>query len=33
MASYEHIVSAMDAVRNKEDKELFPNVLISVGIR
>jgi len=30
---YEHIVAAMDAVRNKGDKELFPNVLISVGIR
>lgn len=30
---YEHIVAAMDAVRNKGDEELFPNVLISVGIR
>jgi biopolymer transport protein TolR len=30
---YEHLVAAMDAVRNKGDKELFPNVMVSVGIR
>jgi biopolymer transport protein TolR len=30
---YEHIVAAMDHVRDQGDKELFPNVLISVGIR
>jgi biopolymer transport protein TolR len=30
---YEHIVAAMDAVRSKGDKELFPRVLISVGVR
>ncbi len=30
---YEHVVAAMDAVRNKGDQELFPRVLISVGVR
>jgi biopolymer transport protein TolR len=30
---YEHVVAAMDAVRSKGDKELFPNVMVSVGIR
>ena len=30
---YEHIIAAMDAVRNKGEDELFPNVLISVGLR
>lgn len=30
---YEHIIAAMDAVRNKGEEELFPNVLISVGVR
>ena len=30
---YEHVVAAMDAVRNEGDAELFPNVLISVGVR
>ena len=30
---YEYIVAAMDAVRNNDDKELFPEVLISVGVR
>jgi biopolymer transport protein TolR len=30
---YEHVVTAMDAVRNQGDKELFPRVLISVGVR
>jgi len=30
---YEHVVAAMDAVREKDDKDLFPHVLISVGVR
>jgi len=30
---YEHIIAAMDAVRNEGDEELFPKVLISVGVR
>jgi biopolymer transport protein TolR len=30
---YEYIVAAMDAVRDKGPTELFPNVLVSVGIR
>jgi len=30
---YEHVVSAMDAVRGKGKEELFPRVLISVGVR
>jgi biopolymer transport protein TolR len=30
---YEQIVAAMDAVRSKGQQELFPNVLVSVGIR
>jgi biopolymer transport protein TolR len=30
---YEHVVAAMDAVRRKGDKDLFPHVLISVGVR
>jgi biopolymer transport protein ExbD len=30
---YEHIVAAMDAVRTKGQEELFPNVMVSVGIR
>jgi biopolymer transport protein ExbD len=30
---YEHIVAAMDAVRTKGQDELFPNVMVSVGIR
>ena len=30
---YEHIVAAMDAVRGVEDNLLFPDVLLSAGIR
>jgi biopolymer transport protein TolR len=30
---YEYIVAAMDAVRNKGKEPLFPDVLISVGVR
>lgn len=30
---YEHVVAAMDAVRTKEQTELFPQVLVSVGVR
>jgi len=30
---YEYVVAAMDAVRSKGKEELFPDVLISVGIR
>jgi len=30
---YEFVVAAMDAVRNKDADELFPNVMVSVGIR
>jgi biopolymer transport protein ExbD len=30
---YEHVVAAMDAVRSKGKEELFPRVLISVGVR
>lgn len=30
---YEHIIAAMDHVRNKGDFKLFPKVLISVGVR
>ena len=30
---YEHIVAAMDSVRNKGNHELFPRVLVSVGVR
>jgi biopolymer transport protein TolR len=30
---YEHVVKAMDSVRSKAKEELFPKVLISVGIR
>jgi biopolymer transport protein TolR len=31
--AYENVVAAMDAVRNKGTEELFPEVLISVGVR
>lgn len=31
--AYEHVVAAMDAVRSKKGEDLFPNVLISVGMR
>lgn len=30
---YEHVVHAMDAVRAKGNEELFPDVLLSAGIR
>ncbi len=30
---YEHVIAAMDAVRKKGDSELFPHVMISVGVR
>lgn len=30
---YEHVVAAMDAVRNEGQRDLFPDVLISVGVR
>lgn len=30
---YEHVVAAMDAVRRSEGHELFPEVLVSVGVR
>lgn len=30
---YAHIIAAMDAVRHEGERELFPNVLISVGVR
>lgn len=30
---YQHIVAAMDAMRQSGDRELFPDVMISVGVR
>jgi biopolymer transport protein TolR len=30
---YEYVVAAMDAVRGKSDQELFPKVMVSVGVR
>ncbi|MEZ4288921.1 MAG: biopolymer transporter ExbD [Polyangiales bacterium] len=30
---YEHVISAMDAVRGTDDKPLFPEVLLSAGVR
>jgi biopolymer transport protein ExbD len=30
---YEYLVAAMDAVRGKTDQELFPKVMVSVGVR
>ena len=33
LIEYQHIVAAMDSVRSYEDKELFPNVLLSAGVR
>lgn len=30
---YEYVVAAMDAVRGKTDQELFPKVMVSVGVR
>ena len=31
--AYEHLVAAMDAVRSQGKQELFPKVLVSVGVR
>lgn len=33
LVPYEHLISAMDAVRNKGDDELFPEVMLSAGVR
>ncbi|QQR91562.1 MAG: biopolymer transporter ExbD [Myxococcales bacterium] len=33
MIEYIHLVNAMDAVRAQGDKELFPDVLLSAGVR
>lgn len=33
LVEYQQLVSAMDAVREKEGEELFPDVLISAGVR
>lgn len=33
MVIYEHVVYAMDALRGSDDKELFPKVLLSAGVR
>jgi biopolymer transport protein TolR len=33
MIQYEHVVAAMDAVRGDAKKELFPQVLLSAGVR
>jgi biopolymer transport protein TolR len=30
---YEHLIAAMDAVRGDEGEPLFPDVLLSAGIR
>jgi biopolymer transport protein ExbD len=30
---YEYVVAAMDAVRNRGKEPLFPEVMISVGVR
>lgn len=30
---YEHVVAAMDATRAKETTDLFPNVILSAGVR
>jgi biopolymer transport protein TolR len=30
---YEYVVAAMDAVRGKAESELFPKVMVSVGVR
>jgi len=30
---YEHVVAAMDAVRNKGKDELFPDLMLSAGVR
>lgn len=33
LIQYEHVVHAMDAVRNQGETELFPDVLLSAGVR
>jgi biopolymer transport protein TolR len=33
MIQYEHVVAAMDAVRGDKKNELFPQVLLSAGVR
>ena len=33
LVEFQDVVSAMDAVRQKEGEELFPEVLISAGVR
>jgi hypothetical protein len=33
MIQYEHMVAAMDALRGDEKRELFPDVLLSAGVR
>jgi biopolymer transport protein TolR len=33
MIQYEHVVAAMDAVRGTDKNELFPQVLLSAGVR
>ena len=30
---YQYVVAAMDAVRNKGDQELFPDLMLSAGVR
>ena len=33
LVEFQDVVSAMDAVRDKDGEELFPDVLISAGVR
>lgn len=33
LIEYQHVLHAMDAVRSKGDEELFPDVLLSAGVR
>lgn len=33
MIQYEHVVAAMDALRGDDQQELFPDVLLSAGVR
>jgi biopolymer transport protein TolR len=33
LIQFEHVIGAMDAVRNQGDEELFPDVLLSAGVR
>ena len=30
---YEHVIAALDALRSKGDDELFPDVMLSAGVR